>query len=977
MTKQTETKITPGELETTNIANLLLETVRALITELHPNREGIGPVHLDSSLDRDLALDSLARVELIARLEKTFNIIIPEQVFSLAETPRDFLREILSSDKTQPSSNKELAEIITRQPVAEAAPFIARTLVEVLNWHVKKHPDRPHIRFYHDDNREDILTYGQLLEGAEKVAAGLQALNLNSQESVVIMLPSGREYFFSFFGTLLAGGVPVPLYPPGHLKQIEEHLHRHVAIADNSRAGVMISMPETVRFAKLLKTQVVSMRHVVTVEDLNQAATELTGPALRPALKPDDLAFLQYTSGSTGSPKGVMLTHANLLANIRSMGRTLKVDSDDVFISWLPLYHDMGLIGAWLGSLHYACQLVLMSPLTFISKPVRWLRAIHRYHGTLSAAPNFAYDLCLRRISDQEIGDLNLSSWRLAFNGAEAISPRTLNRFIDHFQPFGFKAETMLPVYGLAESSVGLAFPPLGRGPIIDRIDRPLFMSSGQATPSSEPETSLQFVNCGRPLPDHQIRIVDQTGREMPDRREGRIQFQGPSTTSGYFRNTAKTAELFDGQWLESGDRGYIADGDLYITGRSKDIVIRAGRNIYPEGIEEAIGKIEGIRAGNVAIFGSNDPDAGTERLVVLAESRKRQDQARELLRKKINEIVMEMTGMPPDEVIIALPNTVLKTSSGKIRRASCRDLYERGLINKPPRAVWFQVLRFTLSGIIPQLRQISRQVSSSLYAAYCWLLFGVGVIAGGFAAFLPLESWRWATIRAIIKSLFTISGIPLKISGLEHLPPPQAPCIFAANHASYLDGFVLLAGVPRLFSFVVKGELKDKLITRIMLGRINTEFVERFDKNQGVKDAARLLQQAKQGRSLLFLPEGTFMRMPGLLPFKMGAFETAVKGKIPVVPIAIRGTRSILRSDSWFPRHGSISLTIGQPITSDAPQPGPEKNEWNQALKLRETTRAWILQHCGEPDLAQVNPPLFNQSDPPLKPEIPLPVKN
>lgn len=954
-----EDKSTPADV--TEAALLLLGTVQDLVNELHSQQNGIRTVRLDSYLDSDLGFDSLGRVELMARIEKRFHCTLPEQVFGMVETPRDFLRYIVVQNEEKRGSSSILPEDVTiEQLEAVQIPLSAATLNDVLLWHAARHPDRIHIRFYNDSGEEDVLTYHALLQGAEKVAAALQKLGLGSRESVMIMLPSSRDYFFSFFGTLLAGGVPVPVYPPGNIRQIEEHLRRHAAIAENCLAAIMITMPETVRFSKIMKSHVPGLHHLVTFTELNTAAETALHSFLKPVVSSGDIAFLQYTSGSTGMPKGVVLSHANLLANVRSMGSAVNVQAHDVFVSWLPLYHDMGLIGAWLGSLYFACQLVLMSPLNFIAKPSRWLQAISRYGGTLSAAPNFAYELCVRRIDDREKADLRLDSWRIAFNGAEAVSPQTIQRFTSCFESCGFQAKAMTPVYGLAESSVGLAFPPLDRGPLIDRVERAIFMESGKAVPASAKQTDvLYFVSCGLPLPRHQIRIADSAGREMPERREGAIQFQGPSTTAGYYRNPEKNKELFDGQWLNSGDRGYIAAGELFISGRSKDIIIRAGRNIYPEEIEEAVGKIEGIRSGNVAVFGSIDQSSGTEKLVVLAESRKK-DNTRAQLVNTVNNVVTAIAGTPPDEVVIAPPNTVLKTSSGKIRRTACRDSYERGISEKQGRAVWFQVGRFWLTGVPVRIHQFKEMIVSGIYAGYCWLLFLLGGVIGICLSVLSSEVNRWKIMRGVMKTLACLAGWKIQISGEEHLPPPETACIFVSNHASYIDGFVLLAVLPRIFSFVAKVELRRNPIAGFLLDRIGTEYVERFDRKKGIEDSANLLQRAVFGRSLLYFAEGTFVRMPGLLPFRMGAFETAAKGELLIVPIALRGTRSILRAESWFPRRGSIQVVFGKPVAGTPGETDVLTDHWNRAVALRDKTRAWILGHCGEPDLKHECPLLF-----------------
>jgi acyl-CoA synthetase (AMP-forming)/AMP-acid ligase II len=388
-------------------------------------------------------------------------------------------------------------------------PVEADTLLDVLDWHVHSNPQHPHIYLYGEEDEPETITYAALFDGARTIAAGLQAHELQPGQSVAIMLPTSRDYLFSFFGILLAGGIPVPIYPPARASQIEEHLRRHASILANANTVILITVPEAQVVARLLKAQVEILHNVITPGELAVHGMAVTVQAVRAG----DIALLQYTSGSTGAPKGVVLTHADLLANIRAMGDIAQVDPTDVFVSWLPLYHDMGLIGAWLGSLYYAMTLVLMSPLTFLVHPQRWLWAIHHHRGTLSAAPNFAFELCLQKLTDSDIEGLDLNSWRMAVNGAEPVSPHTIRRFSQRFARYGFRPEAMAPVYGLAEAAVGLAFPPPGRIPPIDRIKRDVFESSGKAVPADAADTrALEFVACGQPLPGYQIRIVDQSG---------------------------------------------------------------------------------------------------------------------------------------------------------------------------------------------------------------------------------------------------------------------------------------------------------------------------------------------------------------------------------------------------------------------------------------------------------------------------------
>jgi acyl carrier protein len=431
--------------------------VKKLVGELHPRQLRVQPVTLDSSMDRDLGLDSLARVELLARIEGSFGVSLPERVFADAETVRDLLRAIEGAQSARAPGR--IAEVTPPEPgETMILPHNAQTLVEVLNQHARNHPDRSHIKFYSDESEEKIITYRRLRDGATALATGLQQRGIQTGEPVVIMLPTGQDYFLAFFGVLLAGGIPVPIYPPMRRSQMEDHLRRHRAIFNNCGALTLITTPEAKGFAQLLKSLVESLKNLVTVQDL----CSTPGAALyEPTPAGQSTALLQYTSGSTGGPKGVILTHANLIANIRAMGEAVQVQPGDVFVSWLPLYHDMGLIGAWLGSLYYGIPLVIMSPLDFIARPQRWLWAIHRHRGSLSASPNFGFEFCLKRLKDEDLQGLDLSSWRAAMNGAEPVSPATVERFCDRFGRYGFRREGMMPVYGLAECSVGLAFPPL------------------------------------------------------------------------------------------------------------------------------------------------------------------------------------------------------------------------------------------------------------------------------------------------------------------------------------------------------------------------------------------------------------------------------------------------------------------------------------------------------------------------------------
>jgi len=919
----------------------LLSIVDALSSEAHSGRHG--RAGLDSSLERDLELDSLARAELLLRIEHEFGVRLPEGTLAQMETPRDLLRA-LERAGTRPAlaTSAELAPAAAPEDVG-AAPDAACTLIEVLDWHVARHPERAHIHFYRHFDQLETHSYADLQRGARGIAAGLTQRHLQPGQSVAIMLPTGLEFFHAFYGILLAGGVPVPLYPPARPSQIEDHLRRQASILNSCQAPILITLAEAKLVAQLVRAQVDTLHSVLTIEEL-QGADGVSD--YRP--RTNDIALLQYTSGSTGNPKGVVLTHANLLANIRAWSQAIELSSSDVCVSWLPLYHDMGLIGAWLGSLYNACPLVLMSPLAFLARPAAWLWAIHRHRGTITAAPNFAFELCLRRIDDAELAGLDLSSWRLAANGAEPVSPDTLERFITRFAAYGFRRETMAPVYGLAECAVGLAVPPLGRVPRIDRVQRAALSETGRALPAApNAPQALRFAGCGVALPGHEMRIVDDAGRELPERHVGCLQFRGPSATRGYFRNPEATQRLLRGDWLDSGDIAYLADGEVFLTSRAKDMIIRGGHNLYPYELEEAISQLDGVRKGCVAVFGAFDPAAATERLVAVIETRTVPPEAQEVLRQRITALAVDLLGSPLDDIVLAAPQSVLKTSSGKIRRAATRDAYLAGRLGKRASAPWLQMAHLAIAGGAGEVRRSVRYLAEILYASYVYLLFAlIAPVVWLLIAASPRPAWNWALGGGAARLFVRLAGIPLTIHGVENLPR-DGSCVVVANHASYIDGIVLMAVLKHPVAFVAKRELGEQFLAGSFLRGIGCSFVERFDVQRSVDDAGRLRDSARNGGSLAFFPEGTFTHAPGLRQFHMGAFLAAAEAGLPVVPVTIEGARQILRDQSRMPRHGTLRVTIGVAIA-------PQGANWAAALALRNAARTQILHHCGEPDLAR-----------------------
>jgi 1-acyl-sn-glycerol-3-phosphate acyltransferase len=909
----------------------VLALLDALVSELGttPVRGGVA---LDDVLDRDLGIGSLERVELLARLEEAFDVRLPDSVLGQADSVRDLVAAMraggLPADRVSLEPAGALAEGVS-------APASARTLLEVLRWHAERDPARVHLVLRLDDESEQRITYGEMWDRAGAVAGGLRERGVARGDSVALMLRTEPGFFSAFFGVLRAGAVPVPIYPPARPARLEEYAGRQVRILDNARARLLVTFPEVERVAGLLRPRVRSLAEVTTLERL---APALAVPA--PALGPDDPALIQYTSGSTGDPKGVLLSHANLLANIRALGQALDVRPDDVCVSWLPLYHDMGLIGLWLGSLYHDVPVVILPPLAFLARPARWLRAISAHRATLSAAPNFAFDLCVRRIGDAELEGVDLGRWRLAMNGSEAVSPETIERFTRRFVPHGFRPEAMCPVYGLAEASVGLTLTPPGRGPRIDRVRRQTFERTRHAEPAGPDEAALAVVSCGVPLPGHEIRIVDGAGRPLPERVEGRVEFRGPSVTAGYFRNPGATTAVMHEGWMDSGDLGYRAVDELYVTGRRKDVIIKAGRNLYPQEVEELVGNVPGVRRGCVAAFGIGDSATGTEKLIVVAETRTSAPEARARLEVSVRERVVDALGLPPDTVVLALPGSVLKTSSGKIRRSATREAWLHGDLGRraSPRLQWVRLVAGAL-----QARAAGALAWAPRLGFGAWVgLVLLVTVPPLWLLVATLPRYRVdRVVRGWCRAVLGLVGCRLHIEGVERLPPAGA-VIFAANHSSYLDAVALFAAIPRDFRFVGKRELSGWPLVGAVVRRVGHVLVERADPARSVADAERVSAAIRGGTSLVFFPEGTFLEGPRLLPFRLGAFKAAVEAACPVVPVTILGTRAILPAGAWLPRRGPIVVTLGVPIS-------PRGSDWREIVRLRDATRAAISRGTGE----------------------------
>jgi len=922
-------------MEKENHKEILLSIVRQFVSEFKSERAALN-VALSSILENDLGIDSLGRVELFLRIEKAFNIQFPDSLMAESETLNDILEALEKADlKPIKMTEKSVTHALGG---TEINPSAFKTLIEVLVRRAEAEPNRPHLYLQDEQGAEEIIRYGQLLDAARKIAKGLNILGLKQGEMVAIMLPTSAEFFYTFFGILLAGGVPVPIYPPLRADRIEEYAVREANILNNAEVRILITFQKVETLSKLLRVFIKSLYAVTTVQAL-MASTPLETQFI---IRSEDPALIQYTSGSTSAPKGVLLTHHNLLSNIRSFGAAMNISPRDVGVSWLPLYHDMGLIGAWLGSVYHAFPLTILSPLSFLNRPERWLWAIHYHRGTLSAGPNFAYELCVRKIDEKDIQGLDLSTWRLAFNGAEAVNPKTLDRFIQKFKPYGFNAESMYPVYGLAENSVALTLPPLNRIPKIDTISREIFEKEQKATlAESEKMQTLQFVSCGSPIPDHEIRIVDEKGIELPERVVGSLQFTGPSAMQGYYRNLDATKAIYHQGWWDSGDYAYLVEGEVYITGRKKDVIIKAGRNLYPQEIEEISGQVPGVRKGCVIAFGTNDPKWGTEKLIVVAETTETGREARSQLIQKITEKVSVIAGVQPDEVVLVSPRTIPKTSSGKLQRSLCKQMYQEGKLTRRGLPAWLQLSKLYVKGMMITLTRYLSKASRFVYTAYIFALLAFFIPLAWLSVLLFSQNKASKTAHFLTKVFLKLSLCPIHIEGQENLTQ-RSPMIYISNHSSYIDSLLLFAILPENVAFVTKKELKAWPIIKTAIQKLKFLTVDRMDFSKSLEDSNQIAETLKNKRSILIFPEGTFTYASGLRPFKLGGFKIGVDTVTPICPIAIKGTRDFMRGDTLvFSRH-PIDIRIGTPLI-------PTSKEWVEVMRLHTEARSYLAEHCGE----------------------------
>ncbi|WP_312491881.1 non-ribosomal peptide synthetase [Pseudomonas cremoris] len=657
---------------------------------------------------------------------------------------------------------------------------LPRTLVQSLQRRAAQTPDQVALRFLAESAEQNVvLSYRDLDRRARTIAAALQA-NAALGDRAVLLFPSGPDYVAAFFGCLYAGVIAVPAYPPESTRR--HHQERLLSIISDAEPRLLLTIAS-------LGDGLAQIENAPPVLSVDTLDAQIADRWVAPDLHADDIAFLQYTSGSTALPKGVQVSHGNLVANEVLIRRGFGIDlnPDDVIVSWLPLYHDMGLIGGLLQPIFSGVPCVLMSPAYFLGRPLRWLEAISEYSGTISGGPDFAYRLCTERVSESALERLDLSQWRVAYSGSEPIRLDTLDRFAEKFAACGFTPDNFFASYGLAEATLFVAGGSRGRGIPAMRMDE-----HALAANRAEPGQGAAIMSCGTSQPEHAVLIVDpQTLAELPDNSVGELWATGPSIAHGYWRNPEATAKTFvqhaGRTWLRTGDLGFMRFGEVYITGRLKDLLIVRGHNLYPQDIEQTIEReVEVVRKGRVAAFAVND--RGLEGIGIAAEISRSVQKILppEALIKAIRQAVAEAYQEAPSVVVLLNPGALPKTSSGKVQRAACGLRHADGSLDSYAQ---FPEVQTQVGDAV-----LESELQNRIAAIWCEQLHVATVAADDHFFLLGGNS---ITATQVVARLRETLGLELNLRMLFEAPTLQG---FATNVAQLQqDGGVAQGAIHRL----------------------------------------------------------------------------------------------------------------------------------------------------------------------------------
>jgi len=548
------------------------------------------------------------------------------------------------------------------------------TVAEAVTFAASDWPDHGYT-FQNLSGEETTRTFPAIERDSAARASALQRLGLKKGDRVALVIIEPEDFVLTFFAAIRLGVIAVPLYPPPVPGDVAAYRQRTARILQAAAPAALVAPSSLVSLFTSLADEGAPVRQIVAVESVRSG----TGTADFPTLSTEDVAFLQFTSGSTSDPRGVLVTHACLLANARAIAGPSGLDVDprrDRGVTWLPLYHDMGLVGFVIASMCIGVPVVFIPTMRFLRNPAVWMETIHRHRGTISFGPNFSYALVTRQATGDRLQRWDLSCVRVLGCGGEPVNPNVIRAFTRVFRDTGLRDDVVRPAYGLAEGTLTTAVTPPCHGMKTWRVDAKRFQEEGIAESAREGRSALEHVSVGRVIAEHEVTIADEEGSPLPDGHEGEVIVRGPSVTPGYFDNPEASAEVFRSGVLHTGDVGYIHDGWLYITGRSKDLIIHNGRNIHPQAIEWVAEQVDGTRKGNVVAV--SVPGEETERIVVVIETRARRDDA---LISRVKTAVQQELSLPVADVVCLRRGELPKTSSGKVQRQLTRRQYLAGAL--------------------------------------------------------------------------------------------------------------------------------------------------------------------------------------------------------------------------------------------------------------------------------------------------------
>jgi fatty-acyl-CoA synthase len=554
---------------------------------------------------------------------------------------------------------------------------MARTFTERLQQLYEQAPDRVAIHMLYARQDDRPVTTRDLLHGAAGYAHALALAGIQPGEVVILILQHGELLLQAFLGAVLHGAIPSIMPFLTEKLSPEQYRHSLAALFEITAPAAVVTYPE---FVDEVRQAIASspVRQVIISSEVGSAPAIDFHSLSGFDRQPEDIVLLQHSSGTTGLQKGVALSHVAVFNQLKSYATALQLNAEDVVVSWLPLYHDMGLIAGFLMPVLEGIPLVLLSPFDWVRAPYRLLQAVSKYRGTLSWLPNFAYNFCAQKIRDRDLEGVDLSSWRSISNCSEPMVWRSHQMFLERFRSFGLRYGALTTCYAMAENVFAVTQGGVGGPVTVDEVDQRSYLVERIARPAVVGQPSIRMLSCGRPIDNTQVRVLDEKHHELPERRVGEIALLSDCMLNEYYRRPDATAKAFHNGWYLTGDLGYMADGEVYVTGRKKDLIIVGGKNIYPQDLESLASEVEGIHPGRVAAFGVFNEDTGTEDVVIVAEV---EDETadREMLANEVRQRVTRGSDIALRNVQLVERGWLLKTSSGKVARSANREKYLKG----------------------------------------------------------------------------------------------------------------------------------------------------------------------------------------------------------------------------------------------------------------------------------------------------------